>query len=282
MAQVIPLESVPLLERQHVREGTFRSRRILNGTPGTPGNFSLQIGDTPRYYSPRHRHNFDQVRFQLEGDFDFATDGAMQPGSIAYFPEGTHYGPQSGDSHSATLVLQFGGASGSGYISPEQYEQAAAELAKSGTFAKGVYTRLKRDGGKINKDAYEAVWEQVNGRPLIYPRERYLRPVFMDPENFEWIVVEDQPGVSSKLMGEFSERRTRVEFFRIEPGAKLRLEKHSIYFVARGAGTVEASGANGLRAFEARTTIHLGTGEQAGAAATEQCEILRIGLPRFW
>jgi hypothetical protein len=281
MAQVVALESVPLIERQHVREGTFRSRRILNGTPGTPGNFSLQIGDTPTYHSPRHRHNFDQVRFQLEGDFDFATDGVMKPGSIAYFPEGTHYGPQSGDSHSATLVLQFGGASGSGYISPEEYEQATVELAKSGTFAKGVYTRLKPDGAKINKDAYEAVWEQVNGRPLVYPRERYLRPVFMDPEGFEWIAVEGQPGVSSKLMGEFSERRTRVEFFRVEPGAELPLEKHSIYFVARGAGTVEASGAHGLRAFEARTTIHLGMGEQASATAAEMSEILHIGLPRF-
>jgi hypothetical protein len=281
MAQVIPLESVPLIERQHVREGTFRSRRILNGTPATPGNFSLQIGDTPTYYSPRHRHNFDQVRFQLEGDFDFATDGVMKPGSIAYFPEGTHYGPQSGDSHSATLVLQFGGASGSGYISPEQYEQASAELAKSGTFARGVYTRLKPDGGKINKDAYEAVWEQVNGRPLVYPRERYLRPVFMDPENFEWIAVEGQPGVSCKVMGEFSERRTRLEFFRVEPEAKLRLAEHSIYFVARGEGRVDAGNANGARPFSMHTTIHLGMGDQASAQANERSEILHIGLPRF-
>jgi hypothetical protein len=278
MAEVISFESVPLIERAHVREGTFRSKRILNGKPGTPGNFSLQLGDTPTYYSPRHRHNFDQVRFQLEGDFDFATDGAMKPGSIAYFPEGTYYGPQTSESASQTLVLQFGGASGSGYISPEQYEQAAAELAKSGTFAKGVYTRLKPDGGKINKDAYEAVWEQVNGRPLAYPPERYLRPVFMDPEHFEWIAVAGQPGVSCKQLGEFSELRTRIAFYRIEPGAKLRLEEHSIYFVARGSGTIEAGG---KQAFEARATIHLGVGEQASATANEQSKILHIGLPRF-
>jgi hypothetical protein len=287
MPQVIPLESVPLIERQHVREGVFRSRRILNGTPGTPGNFSLQIGDTPSYYSPRHRHNFDQVRFQLEGDFDFATDGTMKPGSIAYFPEGTQYGPQTGKSHSATLVLQFGGASGSGYISPEQYEQATAELAKSGTFAKGVYTRLKPDGGKINKDAYEAVWEQVNRRPLAYPPERYLRPVFMDPGHFDWISVLGRPGVGSKLMGEFSERHTRIEFFKLAPQAALHLDENSIYFFARGSGSIEAHdtnaalGGNGQPSFAGHTTIFLEIGEHARATATEETEILHIRLPRF-
>jgi len=112
MVQVISLESVPLVERAHVREGTMRSRRLLVGESGTPGNFSLQLSSTPTYYSPRHRHNFDQVRFQLEGDFDFAADGVMKPGSVAYFPEGTYYGPQSGPTLSTTLVLQFGGAVG--------------------------------------------------------------------------------------------------------------------------------------------------------------------------
>ena len=132
MVQVIELESVPMVERPHVRKGVLRTRRILTGEAGQPDNFSLQLSNTPTYYSPRHRHNFDQVRFQIDGDFDFALDGAMKPGMVAYFPEGTHYGPQSCQAGSTTLVLQFGGASGSGYLSAEQYEHAAGELAKRG------------------------------------------------------------------------------------------------------------------------------------------------------
>jgi hypothetical protein len=277
MLQVISLENVPLIERPHVREGVFRSRRILNGTPGTPGNFSLQIGVAPSYYSPRHRHNFDQVRYQIDGDFDFAADGVMKAGSVGYFPEGTHYGPQSSDAANSTLVLQFGGASGSGYISPEQYEQASAELAKHGTFAKGVFTRLKPDGGKINKDAYEAVWEQVNGRPLFYPGERYLRPVFMEPENFCWIPVPGQAGVARKHLGEFSERGTRIAFYKIVPGAALRLADHSVYFVTKGRGSVEG------RVFDPQATIHLDVGDHATATASlpEPVEIFHVGLPRF-
>ena len=275
MAQVISLESVPMVERPHVREGVLRSRRLLAGEPGTPGNFSLQLSSTPTYYSPRHRHNFDQVRFQLRGDFDFSTDGVMKPGCVAYFPEGTYYGPQSSPAPSETLVLQFGGASGSGYLSAEQYEQASAGLAQLGTFAEGVYLRLKPDGGKINKDAYEAVWERVNGRPLVYPGERYLRPVFMDPASFDWTPLADQPGVHCKHLGEFSERRTRIALCQIVPGASMCLADHSIYFVVSGAGVV------GTQAFQPHATIHLAAGERASAIASELVELLHVALPRF-
>lgn len=275
MAQVVSLESVPLIERPHVREGVLRTRRIVNGDPGTPGNFSFQCSDTPTYYSPRHRHNFDQMRYQLEGDFDFATDGMMKPGTIGYFPEGTYYGPQSSESHSLTLVLQFGGASGSGYISAEQYECASAELAKLGTFSRGVYTRMKPDGGKINQDAYEAVWERVNGKPLVYPGMRYARPVFIEPENFDWIPVEGEPGVDRKHLGEFSERRTRIALYRVAKGSTLPLDDDSIYFAVRGAGWVDGS------QFKQHATIRTLAGENARAIFSEPTELLHVGLPQF-
>ncbi|HXX70656.1 MAG TPA: hypothetical protein VEI55_00070 [Candidatus Acidoferrum sp.] len=283
MVQVISLESVPLMEREHVREGVFRSRRILNGIPGTPGNFSLQLAVTPNYYSPRHRHNFDQVRYQLEGDFDFAGDGVMKPGSIAYFPEGTYYGPQASAAANSTLVLQFGGASGSGYISSEQYERASAALAKQGTFAKGIYTRLHPDGRKINKDAYEAVWEEVNGRPLVYPHERYQRPVFMDPESFGWMPLEGQSGVSLKHLGQFSECCTRIAFFKAEPGAALELEENSIYFVTRGWGKLSSGDGRSPASLERQATIYLAPGDHATlfGSGTDPVELLHIGLPHF-
>lgn len=276
MVRIIPLDSVPLVERAHVREGLFRSRRLLIGEPRTAGNFSLQLVSTPNSYeSPRHRHNFDQVRYQIEGDFDFGPDGKMHPGSIAYFPEATHYGPQSSTGASLTLVLQFGGASGDGYISSEQYAEAMQTLAAVGTFAKGVYTRLKPDGGKSNQDAYEAVWEKVNGRPLVYPPRRYARAIFTEPENFRWVPIPGQPGTSAKLLGIFSERQTKLALYRVEPGASLALEDESIYFVTSGAGTVDGS------TIEKHTTIHLARADRAVARANEVTELLQLGLPRF-
>ena len=55
---------------QH-RQGMFRHRTVAAGEPGTPGNFILEmVRTTDDFFSPRHRHNFDQFRYQLEGEFD--------------------------------------------------------------------------------------------------------------------------------------------------------------------------------------------------------------------
>ena len=274
--QVIDIATVPEEEIPHVRQGVFRSRRLLTGEAGSAGNFALQLVTTPvTYDSPRHRHNFDQVRYQIEGEFDFGPDGKMHPGSIAYFPEATHYGPQTGRGRSLTLVLQFGGASGSGYISTEQYARAMEELSREGSFEKGVYTRTGEDGGRINQDAYEAVWERVNGRRLKYPKQRYARPVFMEPENFDWVAVPEHPGVQRKLLGVFSERGTRIALFRLQAGASLPLEDNAIYFVDAGGGEVDG------RPYGKYTTIHLEPGEDAVATAAAESEFLQLGLPRF-
>jgi len=274
MPQVINIADVPLTERPHVRQGVFRSRFLLAGTPGDPGNFALQLVEMPEgYYSPRHRHNFDQIRFQLKGHFDFDKDGQMGPGTVAYFPEGTRYGPQSNEEPSLTLVLQFGGASGSGYISEEQYQQAAAELAEHGTFEKGVYSREDATGRKVNKDAFEAVWEHVNGRPLVYPQPRYGRPVFMESGHFGWVPYGDAPGVEWKPLGTFSEGRTRLAFYRVAPGAELPLGDNAIYFIVNGSGSVADTG------FTEHTTIHAGPGETAILTADADTEVFEMGLP---
>jgi hypothetical protein len=269
--RIIPFENLQLQERGHARGGVFRFYNVLSGHEDTPNNFYLSLsvlgGD---FLSPRHRHNFDQVRFQLEGDFDFAADGKMRPGSIAYFPEGTRYGPQKASSEkSLTLVLQFGGASGNGYMSEEQFQKGLAELKSQGTFKDGVFTREKPGGGRVNQDAYEAVWEYVNGRELQYPAERYSRAVFMEPENFAWIP--NGSGLSTKLMGVFSERGTKLAFHRIDAGARLSLEDNALYFVCSGKG----------EGWQRWTTIHVDTGERAELKAVERAEVLQIGLTRF-
>ena len=194
---------------------------------------------------------------------------------IADFPEGTRYGPQKALSPSrATLVLQFGGASGNGYMSEAQFQQGLAEMKQGpGTFANGIYTQEKPGGGKINQDAYEAVWEHVNGRDLAYPKERYSHAVFMEPANFDWLP--GAPGLASKLMGVFSERGSRLHFHRMDAGSRMALEDGSLYFVCAGAGEVAG------KHYSPRTTIHVEHGELADLRAANATEVLQIGLPRF-
>jgi hypothetical protein len=269
--KIIPFEKLKVEERGHARGGVFRHYNVLSGREGTRNNFYLSIGLLGGdFLSPRHRHNFDQVRFQLEGDFDFAADGRMRPGSVAYFPEGTRYGPQKALSDkSLTLVLQFGGASGNGYMSEDQFQKGLAQLKSQGTFKDGVFTREKPGGGIVNQDAYEAVWEHVNGRELQYPPERYSRAVFMEPENFEWLPSGN--GTATKLVGTFSERGTKLAFYRIDAGARLQLEDNSLYFVCSGKG----------EGWQRWSTLHTETGERAELRATERAELLQMGLTRF-
>ena len=128
---------------QH-RQGMFRHRTVAAGEPGTPGNFILElVRTTDDFFSPRHKHNFDQFRYQLEGEFDFDRNGKMTPGVIGYFPEGTPYGPQSSSVSSLTLVLQFGGASGNGYMTQEQLEAGTAELKNRGASRRACFAATR-------------------------------------------------------------------------------------------------------------------------------------------
>ena len=63
------------------RVGTFRYKELGEGEPGTPGNYNLRmVWSQTDFFSPRHRHNFDQVRVQMTGTFSFDDDGVMRPG----------------------------------------------------------------------------------------------------------------------------------------------------------------------------------------------------------
>ena len=271
--KIIPIETRALTAAENqIREGTIRAYRILEGEPG-PNNFALKLVNIEgHYYSPRHRHNFDQVRLQLEGEFDYAADGCFKPGSIGYFPESVRYGPQTTEGGSWNLLVQFGGASGSGYTPESEEERAAGELKKKGVFENGVYTWYRADGTKVNQDAYEAVWEHIHGRPLVYPAPRYERPVFMNTTHFDWVPVTGQPGVERKAAGTFTERETQLALYRIASGATLPLDGGSIYFVLKGTGVV--NGENVAK----HTTVSLAAGEQGALTATEGLECVQIRM----
>lgn len=258
------------------RGGTFHFRRLMEGEPGRADNFQVSLGQMGGdFYSPRHRHNFEQVRFQLAGTLDYARDGKLTPGMVGYFPEGMSYGPQSQDPDDTpmTVVLQCGGASGSGYVSRNEVKTAMDELSALGTFEGGVFRRNEDMQGKRNLDGYQAIWEHRNGRAMEYPRPRYENPVFMDPANAEWQALAGAPGVAEKALGEFTECRTRAGFLKLDPGAAYKAEGRAIFFAVSGAGEVNGEP---LRAL---TTIFLDWGESATLKAAETAEILHMGLP---
>ena len=215
-------DQVPLQRALEYRGGMFHSRRVIEGTPGTIDNFQLSIGVSQGdFYSPRHRHNFEQIRVQLDGTLDYDRDGKMSAGIVGYFPEGVFYGPQSQnpDEVATAAVLQFGGASGSGYLSNAETRAAMEELKQLGEFKNGVFRRKVPFHGRKNADGNQAIWEHHHQRPIVFPKPRYPQPIMMDPKNSVWVPVEGAPGVHEKLLGVFTERRTEAGLYKLDPGA---------------------------------------------------------------
>jgi hypothetical protein len=269
--RLVHLEDVELIVRKTVRS-TIDYRRLLTGTPGTIDNFKLILGTTHGdYTTPRHRHNFDQIRLQVGGSFDYEGLGEMTEGMVGYFPEGTPYGPSASGEESRILLLQHAGASGSGYLSDGEYDASIAELKENGEFRDGIYTVIGADGRKRNRDGYEAVWENAYRRKVEYAKPRYDQPILIRPENFAW--VGDGEGSAYKLLGDFNERRMRLGFLGLAAGARRVLDSHSLYFVVAGAGRA------GDASWRKHTTIHVAAGERVEIRADADAELFHIGLP---
>jgi hypothetical protein len=274
--KVVHDADVPFIQRkERQRAGVFFEKRLFDGEESLTDNFQFTLVKTGSdFYSPRHRHNFDQFRFQIEGEAGFDRDGTMTPGTVGYFPEGTRYGPQTNKGELVTLVLQFGGASGNGYMSRNSVVRAVQDLKQTGEFKDGVYYPNEGSDGK-QQDGYEACWEHVNKRKLEYPAERFHHPVFMNSAAFAWAAIDGQPGVSEKLLGSFDEYGTGIRFVRIGAGATLRAEGRRLYYALSGSGTA------GGEAWTKGDVIHTGTDERHEIRAAEAAEFYVIMMPQF-
>ena len=270
--KIVQTDEIPLKRALEHRGGIFHGRIVVEGAPGALDNFQVSYGQMGGdFNSPRHRHNFEQIRYQLEGVLDYGRDGKLIAGMVGYFPEAVYYGPQSQDPSIAckTIVLQFGGASGSGYFSQAEVQAGMQELKQQGEFKDGVFRRRADVEGKRNLDGYQAIWEHVNERPMVYPKPRYPQPIFMDPASYEWVPVEGQPGVAEKLLGVFTERRSESSFFRLDAGASYhRAREGRLYRHARRRHRRRSDHAcahHGLSRARRNRDVHRARGDRAPA-----------------
>ncbi|HSV81074.1 MAG TPA: hypothetical protein VLK85_17895 [Ramlibacter sp.] len=277
-------ETTPWGPVRTLRGGKLTLKELLDGDDSSRTNFSLVLADTDvSFKSPRHRHNFDQIRITLEGSTNYGPKQNIEVGDIAYFPEGTHYGPQDQElvgQSSMAMVIQFGGAAGNGYMSQRQARAAQQALEAFGRFEGGIYKRERgAEGGRVNQDAYEAIWEHHNGRPIDYPRPRLTEPVHFRAANIPWQPVDGQPGAFVKELGTFSERGIRLACLKIEAGASYALpalQQEHVLFFNQGRGDFAAG-----EHWAPYDAAHLAAGEAATLRASETTEALVLALPHF-
>ena len=255
------------------RAGRMSHKILFEGEEGSPDNYLFVLANEGSdYYSPRHRHAWDQVRLCLEGFVPIGRDLKVDTGEIGYFPEGVHYGPQAGGPDRIVLLLQIGGASGLGYLSSAQLEEGRKRLLEHGVFEQGVFRRTSGEG-KRNEDAYEAIWRVMTGQPLAYPKARYRSPIVMRPDGFVARAIEGMTGVRHKTLGAFFERGLFLEFIEIDAfctytpplGRSLRF-----FFVRSGEGRC------GSERYEASTAVRLDRGEAVRIAADTPTQLCAI------
>ena len=254
--------------------GEVAHKRLFEGEEGSPDNYMLVMSKEPKsFFSPRHRHPWDQIRFCLEGKVPIAKGLYVEGGEIGYFPESAHYGPQEGGEDRIVLLLQFGGASGQGFIGPDRVKQAHLELAAHGRFEGGVYTRDVTEGRR-NWDAYEAIWLHVMGGALSYAPPAYKTPIVMRPDALPWVPT-SEPGISVRSVGVFPHRGLSITSRRIEAGATLCLPKSPalrFIFIMDGEGT---SAGESLRRW---SVARLQPGEGANLRVSIRLELLELSV----
>ncbi|MEZ5670123.1 MAG: hypothetical protein R3F55_22370 [Alphaproteobacteria bacterium] len=263
-----------------MRDGVLDQKFLLQGEDDSPNNYLLNVGKVGAggWGTPRHRHNFDQVRYVLKGKYPASPNKVMGEGSVAYFPESVHYGPQDRPEGLEMMVIQFGGASGSGFLSTPRREAANRALEKKGEFKNGVFTWFDEKGQKHNMDGSAACFEEATGRKLVFAPPRYDDVMMMDPEAYVWIET-GTPGVSTKLLGTFTERGTRLGFVKVAAGATWNTGSRSaIEVLFLSQGRVETNG----KSYGARTGIELLPGDPAvDIRAEEEALFFTITLPKF-
>jgi hypothetical protein len=254
-------------------------KTLLTGEEGTLDNFRLYfVRQTGEVDIPRHKHNFDQIRVCLEGGRqNFGANKWIAPGELAYFPEGTPYGPERSNNERLSMTLQFGGASGNGFVGSARLHQAMDEMRAFGNFEKGIFIRSGdlAPGQKRNQDSFEAIWEHVNKRKLVYPRARYGEPILMKPANFEWENVEGQFGLATKELGAFC-GHLQIRIVKLAAGARATLPARGgiqVGFVLQGEGAVNGQ--------ELRKYSALFGREEFTLESRNGIELLLIGLPVF-
>ena len=257
--------------------GALGLRHLSQGRAGTADNFMMVLAENLGHFEMvRHRHNFDQFRFCIRGDMKMGPHRTLREGHLGYFPEGTPYGPQDDPQGQLALVVQFGGASGYGYMNMEQYRAGRASLSKSGRFEGPVYIR-ELGGGRLKKTfSINAIWEEAIGKKMLLPAPRYDEPIFMNPRAYRWVPLEGFETVFRKQLGVFSERETMAEMWSLRQGATHAFGADlaiRLLFVLEGQGKTHNA------QLKAHFAVHLDPNEAIDITADCEMTLLSFTLP---
>jgi hypothetical protein len=271
--QVTPTESIEWIPTKRNTRGGKTAHKFLREAELLPN-----IGYHARlvryeegediFTAPRHRHEYDQIRFTLAGDQDFGRGLKSPEGTVGYFPAGAYYGPER-IVGADIVIIQWGDA----WVSRDDYNRAVDELSAKGEFREGVYHGVNDAGKRFRRDSITAVWEHVYGRRLEYPKPRYPQPILMDQEAFDWVPLNEH--VDVKCLGRFTEKDIYIAVVQWKATGSLDLtdERTQLLFSLEGDVTVEGA------SYGPQTAIWSDYGESVVVEGTPGTRAAVFGFP---
>jgi hypothetical protein len=116
------------------------------------------------------------------------------------------------------------------------------------------------------------------GKKMVLAPPRYDDIITMDPKSYAWI-KSDMPGVSTKLLGVYTERETKIAFIKVDAGATFKTGKRNaieVLFMSQGNVTI-----NG-KTYGEKTAIELlPSDESVDIKAAEDSLFFSVTLPKF-
>jgi hypothetical protein len=275
--QVIETPKIPwtLVSRSN-RPGRVHRKLVREGEVSPGVGYTVDLvryeGGHGTFSAPRHKHNFDQIRYTISGQPDFGHHQVASPGQSAFFPAGAAYGPETIE-ESEMLLVQWG----EHWMTRAQHDATHGEMQTVGEFREGYYITTDASGNEHRTDGRNAVWETFTGLKLIYPTPRYPQPVMMEPAGFSW---RQRPGtgVSQKVLGRFTEDDVYVSNNRWdEDGGVLTLSSERTQLLWIIDGNLAIDGAS----YQPETAIISEYGETSvlSGALDTQAVVFGLALP---
>ena len=167
------------------RPGRVHRKLVHEGSVSPGVGYTADLvryeGGHGTFSAPRHKHNFDQIRYIVSGTPDFGHYQVASTGQSAFFPAGAAYGPETIE-EAEVLLIQWGPH----WMTRADHDETYAAMQQAGEFKDGYYVTVDADGKEHRADGRNAVWETFTKRSLVYPVPQYPQPVIMEPEGFEW------------------------------------------------------------------------------------------------
>lgn len=274
--EIIETEKMPWVEaKESIRAGAV-SRKFIREAEISPGvgyiSHLIKLGlgqpDEGVYHTPRHRHEFEQIRLVVDGELDFGDGIVCRKNEVAYFPAGALYGPQRSEGCSI-LILQWSNT----WVTRPAQAKALEQLRARGEIIDGKFWWTDGAGTRRSQDSVNAIWEQVHGRKLTFPEPRYIKPILMRPDAFDWPDGNDTFAV--KPLGRFTEHDLGISIVRWRRDGDLELADDRTELVFSLTDGLLQDGAT----CAARTAVWSDAGESAIVAARAGTEALLVRFP---